>query len=132
MTHSHPLDFDITAAALQRDAFQPSSALIGSETKRARFTSAAPAEIVGIPDDRIDGLVCPIGIADPRQGARGDCGGDRRASHHREGAGVRTTGQPGNAAGVSVAARHRQAVSASTRSTSARACPSPPASSAKP
>jgi xanthine dehydrogenase accessory factor len=59
MTHSHPLDFDITAAALQRDAFD-FVGLIGSETKRARFASWARQ--LGIADGQIDRLVCPIGI----------------------------------------------------------------------
>ena len=60
MTHSHPLDFDITAAALQRGAFEFVS-LIGSETKRARFVNFARQ--LGISESRIDRLVCPIGIA---------------------------------------------------------------------
>ena len=59
MTHSHPLDFDITAAALQRDAFD-FVGLIGSETKRARFASWARQ--VGVAESRIDWLVCPIGM----------------------------------------------------------------------
>jgi xanthine dehydrogenase accessory factor len=59
MTHSHPLDFDITAAALQRDAFD-FVGLIGSETKRARFASWARQ--LGVAESRIDWLVCPIGI----------------------------------------------------------------------
>lgn len=59
MTHSHPLDFDITAAALQRDAFD-FVGLIGSETKRARFSTRARQ--LGIAESRIDRLVCPIGI----------------------------------------------------------------------
>jgi xanthine dehydrogenase accessory factor len=59
MTHSHPLDFDVTAAALQRDAFD-FVGLIGSETKRARFASWARQ--VGVAESRIDWLVCPIGM----------------------------------------------------------------------
>jgi xanthine dehydrogenase accessory factor len=59
MTHSHPLDFDITAAALQRDAFD-FVGLIGSETKRARFSTWARQ--FGITESRIDGLICPIGL----------------------------------------------------------------------
>ncbi len=59
MTHSHPLDFDITAAALRRDCF-PFVGLIGSETKRARFTSFARQ--IGIAEGLIDHLVCPIGL----------------------------------------------------------------------
>jgi xanthine dehydrogenase accessory factor len=59
MTHSHPLDFDITAAALQRDAFD-FVGLIGSETKRARFASWARQ--LGVAQSRIDRLACPIGM----------------------------------------------------------------------
>lgn len=59
MTHSHPLDFDITAVAL-RQGFD-FVGLIGSETKRARF--ATFARQLGIPARAIDRLVCPIGIA---------------------------------------------------------------------
>ena len=59
MTHSHPLDFDITAAARQRDAFD-FVGLIGSETKRTRFSTRARQ--LGSADSRIDRLVCPIGI----------------------------------------------------------------------
>jgi xanthine dehydrogenase accessory factor len=59
MTHSHPLDFDITAAALQRECF-PFVGLIGSETKRARFASFARQ--IGLADSQIDRLVCPIGL----------------------------------------------------------------------
>jgi xanthine dehydrogenase accessory factor len=61
MTHSHPLDFDIVAQALQRAAFD-FVGLIGSETKRARFVSWARQ--LGIPDREFDRLVCPIGIAE--------------------------------------------------------------------
>jgi len=59
MTHSHPLDFDITAAALQRDAFD-FVGLIGSETKRARFSTWARQ--LRIAESKIDRLVCPIGL----------------------------------------------------------------------
>jgi xanthine dehydrogenase accessory factor len=59
MTHSHPLDFDITAEALRREC-HPFVGLIGSETKRARFASFARQ--IGIADSQIDRLVCPIGI----------------------------------------------------------------------
>ncbi len=61
MTHSHALDFDITAQALQRGAFD-FVGLIGSETKRARFASWARQ--LGIPDRELDRLVCPIGITE--------------------------------------------------------------------
>jgi xanthine dehydrogenase accessory factor len=59
MTHSHPLDFDITATALRHGAFN-FVGLIGSETKRARFSSYARQ--LGIADSAIERLVCPIGI----------------------------------------------------------------------
>ena len=61
MTHSHPLDFDITLAALRRRSFD-FVGLIGSETKRARFASFARQ--MGLPDGDLDRLVCPIGIAE--------------------------------------------------------------------
>jgi xanthine dehydrogenase accessory factor len=61
MTHSHPLDFDITAAALQRETFE-FVGLIGSDTKRARF--ATFARQVGVTTRQLDQLVCPIGIAE--------------------------------------------------------------------
>ena len=60
MTHSHPLDFDITAAALQRETFE-FVGLIGSDTKRARF--ATFARQVGVNERQLDRLICPIGIA---------------------------------------------------------------------
>jgi xanthine dehydrogenase accessory factor len=59
MTHSHPLDFDITVAALRRRHFD-FVGLIGSETKRARFASFARQ--MGVAESDIDRLVCPIGI----------------------------------------------------------------------
>jgi xanthine dehydrogenase accessory factor len=61
MTHSHPLDFDITVAALRRRTFD-FVGLIGSETKRARFTSFA--RHMGLADGDIERLICPIGIAE--------------------------------------------------------------------
>lgn len=61
MTHSHPLDFDITAQALRRGTFD-FVGLIGSETKRARFVSYARQ--VGVPARELDRLVCPIGISE--------------------------------------------------------------------
>jgi xanthine dehydrogenase accessory factor len=63
MTHSHPLDFDITAAALQRETFE-FVGLIGSDTKRARFASFARQ--IGVTARQFDRLVCPIGIAEIR------------------------------------------------------------------
>jgi xanthine dehydrogenase accessory factor len=61
MTHSHPLDFDITVAALRRRSFD-FVGLIGSETKRARFASFARQ--MGITESDIDRLVCPIGVTE--------------------------------------------------------------------
>jgi xanthine dehydrogenase accessory factor len=59
MTHSHPLDFDVTARALQRETFE-FVGLIGSETKRARFV--ARARRLGVSARQIERLVCPIGV----------------------------------------------------------------------
>jgi len=61
MTHSHPLDFDITVAALRRRTFD-FVGLIGSETKRARFVSFARQ--MGVAQRDIARLVCPIGITE--------------------------------------------------------------------
>jgi xanthine dehydrogenase accessory factor len=61
MTHSHPLDFDITAAALQRGTFE-FVGLIGSETKRARFANFARQ--LSLTRSQIERLTCPIGIAE--------------------------------------------------------------------
>ena len=58
MTHEHPLDLAITAAALGRDF--PFVGLIGSETKRARFEKRYRE--LAIPEERIRSLVCPIGL----------------------------------------------------------------------
>jgi xanthine dehydrogenase accessory factor len=59
MTHEHPLDLAITAAALTRGF--PFVGLIGSETKRARFERRFRE--LGIPEERIRSLACPIGLA---------------------------------------------------------------------
>jgi xanthine dehydrogenase accessory factor len=61
MTHSHPLDFDITLAALRRRSFD-FVGLIGSETKRARFISFARQ--MGLPEGDVERLVCPIGLTE--------------------------------------------------------------------
>jgi xanthine/CO dehydrogenase XdhC/CoxF family maturation factor len=60
MTHSHPLDLAITAACLRRDDLAWVG-LIGSATKRARFTGQLRA--MGIAEAAITRLVCPIGLA---------------------------------------------------------------------
>jgi xanthine dehydrogenase accessory factor len=59
MTHSHALDQRLTEAILSR----PDSGwfgLIGSHTKRKQFEHRLRAR--GIPDARIDAMVCPIGL----------------------------------------------------------------------
>ena len=63
MTHSHALDFDITAAALQRESFEYVG-LIGSDTKRSRFVHWARQ--IGVTSGQISRLVCPIGILEIR------------------------------------------------------------------
>jgi xanthine dehydrogenase accessory factor len=59
MTHSHPLDYSIAAAALRRPDLG-FVGLIGSATKRARF--AGQAQKLGISGQQIARLVCPIGL----------------------------------------------------------------------
>jgi xanthine dehydrogenase accessory factor len=59
MTHSHQLDLAIISAALANDRL-PYVGLIGSKSKRARFTRQLAA--AGILQERIAALVCPIGI----------------------------------------------------------------------
>jgi xanthine dehydrogenase accessory factor len=63
MTHSHPLDYSIAAAALRR-ADLGFVGLIGSATKRARF--ASQAQKLGISEQQTARLVCPIGLPDIR------------------------------------------------------------------
>ncbi|MGO4525561.1 xanthine dehydrogenase accessory protein XdhC [Microvirga sp. 2MCAF35] len=58
MTHDHPLDMAIAAAALRRDF--PYVGLIGSATKRARFEKRFRE--LGMPEEKIRSLVCPIGL----------------------------------------------------------------------
>jgi len=60
MTHSHAIDYDITARILQRtDAAY--CGLIGSVSKRRRFEKRLRAQ--GLPEAAIASLVCPIGVA---------------------------------------------------------------------
>lgn len=62
-THSHPLDYAITAAILARgDAGY--CGLIGSETKRARFISRFRDE-EGFDEEQIARMTCPIGLGGP-------------------------------------------------------------------
>ena len=58
LTHSHALDSMVCAAALQRGDFAYLG-LIGSRTKRAQFERAF--RDLGLPQEEIDRLVCPIG-----------------------------------------------------------------------
>ncbi|MEZ0171721.1 xanthine dehydrogenase accessory protein XdhC [Microvirga sp. TS319] len=58
MTHDHPLDLAITAAALRRGFSYVG--LIGSSTKRARFEKRFRE--IGLSRERIASLICPIGI----------------------------------------------------------------------
>jgi xanthine dehydrogenase accessory protein XdhC len=58
MTHGHALDSMICAAILQRGDFAYLG-LIGSRTKRAQFERGFRE--LGIPEERIARLVCPIG-----------------------------------------------------------------------
>ena len=59
-THSHQLDYEITAAVLARgDAAY--CGLIGSATKRARFEKRLLDEN-GIDESRLASLTCPIGV----------------------------------------------------------------------
>lgn len=59
MTHSHPLDLAVVAAALARPDLGPVG-LIGSETKRARFLSRLAA--AGLAEAARARLVCPVGV----------------------------------------------------------------------
>jgi xanthine dehydrogenase accessory factor len=59
MTHSHQLDEDICFEVLQRADFAWLG-LIGSSTKRRRFEQRLARR--GIPSERLERLVCPIGL----------------------------------------------------------------------
>lgn len=59
MTHSHAIDYEITARILQRsDALY--CGLIGSKSKRRRFEKRLRAQ--GFTEGALEGLVCPIGV----------------------------------------------------------------------
>ncbi|WP_308719921.1 xanthine dehydrogenase accessory protein XdhC [Komagataeibacter xylinus] len=58
LTQSHALDSLIVASILERGDFRYVG-LIGSHTKRRRFEMAFRA--LGLPEDRISAMVCPIG-----------------------------------------------------------------------
>ncbi len=66
MTHSHALDLDLVIAALAARRFAYVG-LIGSATKRARFTSAMHK--MDMVTEAIDKLVCPIGLTTIRDKA---------------------------------------------------------------
>ncbi|MFD2184763.1 xanthine dehydrogenase accessory protein XdhC [Rhodoplanes azumiensis] len=59
MTHAHALDYAVATRALQREKFDLVG-MIGSATKRARFASQARA--LGLSEEAIARLVCPIGL----------------------------------------------------------------------
>jgi xanthine dehydrogenase accessory factor len=61
MTHSHALDLDVAAAALLARRFAYVG-VIGSATKRARFAGALRQ--IGLADDDIARLICPIGLTE--------------------------------------------------------------------
>lgn len=60
MSHSHALDQSIADAAL-RNANIAHVGLIGSATKRARFEKRLRES--GVVLDRVEGLICPIGVS---------------------------------------------------------------------
>lgn len=59
MTHSHPLDFALCKAALERND-QSWIGVIGSRSKSVRFRSRLLRE--GLSREQVDRLICPIGI----------------------------------------------------------------------
>lgn len=59
LTHRHDLDLRIVHAVLQRGDFA-FAGLIGSQTKRAKFMRRL--EAMGVSDDAIARLICPIGL----------------------------------------------------------------------
>ncbi|MTV37284.1 xanthine dehydrogenase accessory protein XdhC [Duganella radicis] len=59
MTHSHALDQRLSEAILAREDVGWFG-LIGSKTKRVQFERRMAAR--GLPQDRIDSMVCPIGL----------------------------------------------------------------------
>ena len=59
MSHSHPLDFDLCHALLERNDFAWLG-LIGSDSKAARFRSRLAR--TGLDPEIIEKLVCPVGV----------------------------------------------------------------------
>jgi xanthine dehydrogenase accessory factor len=60
MTHSHPLDQELTEAILRRGDFSYFG-LIGSLTKRRQFERRLAAR--GVPDAMLRRMTCPIGVS---------------------------------------------------------------------
>jgi xanthine dehydrogenase accessory factor len=60
MTHSHPLDFALIEAALERDDWRYVG-LIGSRSKRAQFERRLAAR--GMAPESLARVVCPIGVS---------------------------------------------------------------------
>lgn len=60
MTHSHPLDFALCKAVLERND-RSWIGVIGSQSKSVRFRSRLLRE--GLSREQVDRLICPIGIA---------------------------------------------------------------------
>ncbi|MGX4641648.1 xanthine dehydrogenase accessory protein XdhC [Massilia sp. SYSU DXS3249] len=60
MTHSHALDLRLSIAILSRPGAPDWFGLIGSETKRRQFEHRLRER--GIAGERIDAMVCPIGL----------------------------------------------------------------------
>ena len=63
MTHSHELDEDICHAILERGDFE-FLGLIGSASKRRRFVHRLGRR--GIGDERLERMVCPVGLPNIR------------------------------------------------------------------
>jgi len=59
MTHSHPLDYALCKAVLERED-RPWIGVIGSKSKSVRFRSRLLRE--GLGREQVDRLICPIGI----------------------------------------------------------------------
>lgn len=59
MTHSHPLDYELCKAVLERRD-QAWVGVIGSRSKSARFRSRLSRD--GLEPEQVDRLVCPIGV----------------------------------------------------------------------
>lgn len=60
MTHSHPLDYELCKAVLERGD-QAWLGVIGSKSKSARFRSRLSRD--GLEPEQVERLVCPIGVS---------------------------------------------------------------------